>query len=42
MKQLIGETITSFFETCRKKEFENEISLYQGRRGAYRENLLIG
>jgi|LSQX01.1.fsa_nt_gb hypothetical protein len=40
MKQLIGETITSFFETCRKKEFENEISLYQGRRGAYREKFV--
>lgn len=34
MKQLIGEKITSFFEICRTKEFEREISLYQGHRDA--------
>lgn len=37
MKQLIGERITSFFETCRTKEFEREISLYQGHRDAYQQ-----
>ena len=40
MKQLIGETITSFFETCRTKEFEREISLYQGHRDAYQQGLV--
>lgn len=40
MKQLIGERITSFFETCRTKEFEREISLYQGHRDAYQQGLV--
>ena len=40
MKQLIGERITSFFETCRTKEFEREISLYQGHRDAYPQGIV--
>ena len=40
MKQLIGEIITSFFEICRTKEFEREISLYQGHRDAYPQGIV--
>ena len=37
---MIGEIITSFFEICRTKEFEREISLYQGHRDAYPQGIV--
>ena len=40
MKQLIGKIITSFFESCRTKESEREISLYQDHRDAYHQGFV--